>query len=159
MVEEELTEEDLAECRKVIYALISMENKSEVLPVPAQTSGTGKSKMLKKEEQYKVMFAELEQFLACHTRTERHVKVLDGLLEVRNKPLSERPAPPRASNEMEVGLKEVDRDSAMTEREKSDFNLSHDGTQFSGKAGQTEELLMESLHSKTDLLACLASTG
>ena len=32
------------------------------------------------------MYAELEKFLAAHEHSERHAKVLDCLLECRNKP-------------------------------------------------------------------------
>ena len=54
MVQEELTEENLAKCRNVIYSLIKMESKGDPLPVPMQTTSNNKTKMLKKEEQYKV---------------------------------------------------------------------------------------------------------
>lgn len=115
MMQEELTEEDLAECRKVIYSLLSMENKLEQLPASVQTLPNGKTKMLKKEEQYKVMYGELEKFLAFHGRTERHVKVLDCLMEVRNKPLSERP--PIRSQTI----------AKLNNESKPEFNLSMDG--------------------------------
>lgn len=94
MTQTELTDENLAECRKVIYQLLTMENKGEPLPVPpvqimASNAGGGKSKAVKKDEQYRMMFSELEKFVAAHCRTENHHKVLDCLLEVRN--VSERP--------------------------------------------------------------------
>ena len=54
MVQEELTEENLAKCRNVIYSLIKMESKGDPLPVPMQTTSNNKTKTLKKEEQYKV---------------------------------------------------------------------------------------------------------
>ena len=114
IMQDEISEEDLAECRKIIYTLLQMENKGDVLPVPVQTSSSGKSKSLKKEEQYRMMYAELEQFLGCHIRTEKHGKVLDCLLEVRNKPLSDRAR--------------LSTDSRSDEdKRKSDFNLSNDG--------------------------------
>ena len=54
MVQENLTEENLAKCRNVIYSLIKMESKGDQLPVPIQTTANNKTKTLKKEEQYKV---------------------------------------------------------------------------------------------------------
>ena len=54
MVQEELSDENLAECRKVIYTLLKMEDKGEPLPVPMQTTANNKTKSMKKEEQYKV---------------------------------------------------------------------------------------------------------
>ena len=69
--------------RKAIYALISMETKGEALPMAAQqpnTPGGGsKSKPLKKDDQYRIMFSELEKFLTKHTRSERHIKVAEGI--------------------------------------------------------------------------------
>jgi len=85
MIDSEMTEEDLAECRKVIYTLLNKETKGDMLPVPALAIG-GKTKTMKKEEQYRVMYTELEKFLAAHEHSERHAKVLDCLLECRNKP-------------------------------------------------------------------------
>ena len=59
------------------------------------------------------------------------LKVLECLLEVRNKPLTEKPlrssAPSASSTPAEMAFRELDRYNAMTEREKSDFNLSGDG--------------------------------
>ena len=49
--------------------------KGDVLPVPTQSGVGGKTKSMKKEEQYRVMYAELERFLAAHEHSERHAKV------------------------------------------------------------------------------------
>lgn len=137
MVQEELSEENLAKCRNVIYSLIKMESKREPLPVPMQTTPNNKTKTLKKEEQYKMMFNELERYIAAHCRTEQHHKVLDFLMEVISK--TDRPptATPRNGSskdvcdkdkvELDVALQQIEKYSAMTEREKSDFNLSKDG--------------------------------
>lgn len=130
IVQEELTDEDEAECRKAIYTLISMENKGDPLPVPTVTSVYGKVKTLKKDEQYKMMFTELEKFLLSHARTDRHNNVLNCLLECRNKPILDRPKGTNNKDdqvEVEVALAEIERYQAMTERERSDFNMSSDG--------------------------------
>lgn len=131
LVQEELSEDNLAECRKVIYSLLSMEHKGEQLPVPLTAPGSsgGKSKAMKKDEQYKLMFGELERFIAIHCRTERHHKVLDCLLESRNRPVPDRNGRNDDSNkvELDVALRELDKYSAMTEREKNEFNMTSDG--------------------------------
>eukprot|EP00094_Tigriopus_californicus_P004701 TCALIF_04523-PA protein Name:"Similar to asun Protein asunder homolog (Xenopus tropicalis)" AED:0.24 eAED:0.24 QI:0/0.5/0/1/1/1/3/0/611 len=131
IVQEELTDEDEAECRKAIYTLISMENKADPLPVPTVTSVHGKVKTLKKDEQYKMMFTELEKFLLSHARTERHNNVLNCLLECRNKPIMDHAQGTTGNKddqvEVEVALAEIERYQAMTERERSDFNMSSDG--------------------------------
>ncbi len=62
-------------------------------------------------------------------------QVLECFLEVRNKTLTEKPVKlsPRPSSagkegiDVETALREMDRYNAMTEREKSDFNMSGDG--------------------------------
>eukprot|EP00096_Caligus_rogercresseyi_P005552 TRINITY_DN2132_c0_g1_i1.p1 TRINITY_DN2132_c0_g1~~TRINITY_DN2132_c0_g1_i1.p1 ORF type:complete len:681 (-),score=242.07 TRINITY_DN2132_c0_g1_i1:59-2101(-) len=114
---EELLEDDLAECRKVIYNLLSMENKGEILPVPLAKSKSGK-----KEDQYKIMFNELEKFLLKHSgRSERHRKVLECLLEVRNKPL-DTAAAKSEKVELDVALREIEKYNSMTEREKNEFD-------------------------------------
>jgi len=142
LVQEELTEENLAKCRNVIYSLIKMESKGDPLPVPMQTTSNNKTKTLKKEEQYKMMFGELERYIAAHCRTEDHKKVLDFLLEVIGKSdkISSNNSRGNALTndanvstvdkdkvELDVALQQLDKYSAMTEREKSDFNLSNDG--------------------------------
>ena len=86
-----MTEENLAECRKIIYSLLAMENRSEMLPVPVSSSISGKGKTPKKDDQYKIMYTELEKYINSHCRTDKHAKVLNCLLESRNKPTVDRP--------------------------------------------------------------------
>ena len=90
------------------------------------------------------MFNELENYIAAHCRSEDHKKVLDFFLEVIGK--TDRLSTPNSRNgnsssssdvnmpvgdkdkvELDVALQQLDKYSAMTEREKSDFNLSKDG--------------------------------
>ena len=59
---------------QVIYTLLNKETKGDMLPVPSLSIG-GKTKTMKKDEQYRVMYAELEKFLAAHEHSERHAKV------------------------------------------------------------------------------------
>ena len=102
-----------------------MEHRGDVLPVPISVNG-GKGKTMKKDDQYKLMFGELEKFIAVHCRTDKHHKVLDCLLESRNKSATSGPstATPRRDDkvELDVAIREFDKYSAMSEREKSDFN-------------------------------------
>ena len=90
-----------------------------------------------------MMFNELERYISSHCRTEDHKKVLDFLLEVMGK--SDRMSNSNNRNgasvssdvnlsvgdkdkvELDVALQQIEKYSAMTEREKSDFNLSKDG--------------------------------
>lgn len=54
------------------------------------------------------MFSELERFLEAHCRTDRHRKVLDCLLEVRNRaPLSKPKDPEKV--DLDVAMREIDR--------------------------------------------------
>ena len=130
-LQEELSEDNLAECRKIIFSLHSMEHRGELLPVPMTTSASGgKGKTMKKDEQYRLMFTELEKYLTTHCRTENHVKVLNCLLESRNKPqastdrlLSTVAASKKDEKaEFDMASKEWENYNKMTEREKADFN-------------------------------------
>lgn len=80
ITKETLDANEVTECKKVIYYLVSYENKGTSLPVPAVgTRGKGP----KREEQYRIMWNELEAFVRCHCITAEHRSVLDCLLECR----------------------------------------------------------------------------
>jgi len=112
------------------------------VPVTASVSG-GKGKAMKKDDQYKMMFAELEKYMAAHCRTAKHIKVLNCLLESRNRPPAPDRPPPGGSmpkrdekGDWDMTIKELDRYNNMTKREKSDFNgVSAD--QSSSKRGRS----------------------
>ncbi|XP_067129120.1 integrator complex subunit 13 [Centruroides vittatus] len=80
-----LTEDEVIECKKIIYQLVGMESKGTSLPVP--TIGT-RGKGPKREEQYRVMWNELETFVRLYCSTAEHRSILDCLIECR-KPGSE----------------------------------------------------------------------
>ncbi|XP_054271136.1 integrator complex subunit 13 [Macrosteles quadrilineatus] len=82
MVKDTLTEEEVVQCKQGIYSLIGLEAKHE--PLQAPTVGQ-RGKGPKREEQYRQMWAELETFLRAYTQTEQHTRVLQCLLECRNK--------------------------------------------------------------------------
>ena len=77
------------------------------VPVTASVSG-GKGKAMKKDDQYKMMFAELEKYMGAHCRTEKHVKALNCLLESRNRPpAAERPQRPDEKGDWDSTIKEL----------------------------------------------------
>ncbi|XP_046991283.1 integrator complex subunit 13 isoform X2 [Schistocerca americana] len=82
MVKEELTNEEVVQCKQVIYNLIGLESKHENLQTPNMGQ---RGKGPKREEQYRIMWNELETFLRAHCRSEQHSRVLNCLLECRNK--------------------------------------------------------------------------
>jgi len=124
LTQESMTEDDVTECRKVIYQLMSMEQKGEVLPGGQASPGPGKKGANKKEEQYRVMFNELERFVQVHSdRSPQHLCVLECLMEVRNKPIVKIKNDPEGKVELDVAIREFDKYKSMTERERSDFNL------------------------------------
>ena len=116
-----LTEDGVAECQKIIYQLISMETKGETLPGPLAGSTTGK-KGGRKDEQFRLMFAELEKFVMKHSvHSVGHYQVLECLMQVRNKAM---PVKREVDTEAGMATRELERYQAMTERERMEFNLS-----------------------------------
>ena len=60
-----------------------MENKGESLPSPISSSSSGK-KSTRKEEQYRLMFSELEKYVVAHSsNSSKHYSVLECLMQVR----------------------------------------------------------------------------
>lgn len=82
MVKETMNDQDLANCKICIYSLISAESQNEPLITPSLSNPR---KMIKKDDQYKSMWAELETFLKSNLYTENHCKVLQCLFECRGK--------------------------------------------------------------------------
>jgi len=121
-----LSEEQVAECRKMIYSLMSMEAKGDPLPGPLSVTGSSgnpkKSGGARKEEQYRMMFLELEKYVTAHSsNSSKHHTVLECLMEVRNKPLPVVKQEPEG--EAAIAGRELERYSSMTERERQEFNL------------------------------------
>lgn len=79
---ETLTPEEVNDCQTALYHLVAMENKNAPLPMP---SALPKHKGMKKEEQYKLMWKELEYFIERHAITPEHNKVLNCLKELNSK--------------------------------------------------------------------------
>lgn len=130
ITKEIIDEDDVLECKKVIYHLVAMESKNEALPV--QASGVRKGP--KRDEHYRQMWAELEKFVRAHADTSpAHEKVLECLVECK-KPSEPSHKKGRGSKDVEVkeekpaspepavAWKELDRYNRLTEREKSELN-------------------------------------
>nr|CAD7403948.1 unnamed protein product [Timema cristinae] len=111
MLKEELTDEEVVECKQIIYSLIGQESKHEPLQTPSMGQ---RGKGPKREEQYRIMWTELEAFLRVHCRTDQHNRVLNCLLECRNKLDEDKPG---AACKGEKGGKEgkVELDQAIRE--------------------------------------------
>ncbi|KAM8972838.1 integrator complex subunit 13 isoform 2-T2 [Pelodytes ibericus] len=87
IVKEALSEEDVLNCQKTIYNLVEMERKND--PLPISTVGT-RGKGPKRDEQYRIMWNELETLVRAHINgSDKHQRVLDCLLACRSKPPEE----------------------------------------------------------------------
>ncbi|CAH2278446.1 integrator complex subunit 13 isoform X1 [Pelobates cultripes] len=87
IVKESLTEDDVVNCQKTIYNLVDMERKND--PLPISTAGT-RGKGPKRDEQYRIMWNELEMLVRAHvSASDKHQRVLDCLLACRSKPPEE----------------------------------------------------------------------
>lgn len=82
MVKDNITDQEVINCKQCIYALVTVESKNEHLILP---SSSNPRKIIKKDDQYKTMWAELESFLKSNLYTENHCKVLQCLFECRGK--------------------------------------------------------------------------
>ncbi|XP_030837485.1 integrator complex subunit 13 [Strongylocentrotus purpuratus] len=73
-----IDEDDVLECKKAILHLVGMETRNEPLPIPSSTT---RGKGSKKEEQYRLMWSELETYVrAASTTSSAHEEVLECLL-------------------------------------------------------------------------------
>ncbi|XP_030758709.1 integrator complex subunit 13 [Sitophilus oryzae] len=78
ITKEQMTDDEVFVCKKVIFNLISLESKME--PLHPQNTGQ-RLKGQKREEQYKAMWNELEAFIKCNLHSENHKLVYQCLLE------------------------------------------------------------------------------
>merc|ERR1719494_728609 len=120
MIKPKLTEEEVHECKKVIYKLQAMEHRSDSLPVPMITI---RGKASRKEEQYKQLWSEMDLFLGgASTTSNMHRKVLDCLRGTPDDVNNEAHAKAKVETVEEKSWKELDRYQTMTETEKKSFN-------------------------------------
>ncbi|XP_012269667.1 integrator complex subunit 13 [Athalia rosae] len=86
MVKEELTTEEVLQCKQVIFSILQLEAKHEALPLPSIGGGRGGKGGVRREEHYRLLWSELETFLKSHgSQSASHTEVINCLLEVRNK--------------------------------------------------------------------------
>lgn len=79
---DELTSEEVTTCRQVIYSLAALESKNEPLVASLPLI---RGKPPKREEQFKMMWTELEKMVRAHCRTDAHNKILYTVMELRSK--------------------------------------------------------------------------
>lgn len=78
ITKDKITDEEVFQCKKVIYNLISLESKME--PLHPLNSGQ-RMKSQKREEQYKAMWNELETLVKNNLHSDNHKSVYTCLLE------------------------------------------------------------------------------
>lgn len=170
IVKEKLDDEDVLECQKAIYHVVGMESRNE--PLPTSSAGT-RGKGPKRDEQYKQMWAELENLIRAHADSSpQHQRVLECLLkckkpsdDVKSSPSSTKEEKQETNTDQNYAWKELDRFQKMTEKEKQEMNkseggpssvkksrLSTDDTQFKSKGASNLLSLwtdrIKSVHSK-----------
>lgn len=77
IIKDKITAEEVVQCKQIIYSLIGLESKHEPLHLP----NVNRSKGQKREEQYKIMWNELEILLKNNCHTENHTAVYNCLIE------------------------------------------------------------------------------
>ncbi|XP_039263704.2 integrator complex subunit 13-like [Styela clava] len=83
VMKETLTQDQVVQCKSSIYHIIKMERENTSLPVVIPGS---RIKSNKRDEQYKSLWSELENYLMEHSTTsENHREVLDCLLQCLGK--------------------------------------------------------------------------
>uniref|UniRef100_A0A8D9EME3 Protein asunder n=1 Tax=Cacopsylla melanoneura TaxID=428564 RepID=A0A8D9EME3_9HEMI len=79
---EEISDAALIQCNQCVYNLVALEAKHEpLLPSNPGTRGKGP----KRDEQYRQMWSELEHVVRINNRSENHAKLLQTLLDFKNK--------------------------------------------------------------------------
>uniref|UniRef100_A0A8C8SXM6 Integrator complex subunit 13 n=1 Tax=Pelusios castaneus TaxID=367368 RepID=A0A8C8SXM6_9SAUR len=113
IVKEALTDEDILNCQKTIYNLVDMERKND--PLPISTVGT-RGKGPKRDEQYRIMWNELETLVRAHIyNSDKHQRVLECLLACRSKP-------PEEEERKKRGRKREEKED-KTEKSGKDYEL------------------------------------
>ncbi|XP_077026482.1 integrator complex subunit 13 isoform X4 [Tamandua tetradactyla] len=122
IVKESLTEEDVLNCQKTIYNLVDMERKND--PLPISTVGT-RGKGPKRDEQYRIMWNELETLVRAHiNNSEKHQRVLECLMACRSKPPEEEERKKRGrkredkEDKAEKAMKEYEQEKSWQDSER-----------------------------------------
>ncbi|KMQ90411.1 protein asunder-like protein [Lasius niger] len=86
MVKEEISTEEVLQCKQIIFSVLGLETKHEALPLPNIGGGRGGKGGVRREEHYRLLWDEMETFLKHHANNSAaHTEVLNCLLEIRNK--------------------------------------------------------------------------
>lgn len=102
ILKDEMTKDEIFKCKQIIFSLCTLESKNENLCLPNVSAGRWSKSGVRREEQYKLLFTELEKFLRAHSGTSSgHSDVLTCLLDVRNKN-------DKDSVELDQALRELD---------------------------------------------------
>ncbi|XP_063785178.1 integrator complex subunit 13 isoform X2 [Pseudophryne corroboree] len=122
IVKETLTEDDVLNCQKTIYNLVEMERKND--PLPISTAGT-RGKGPKRDEQYRIMWNELETLVRAHINSsDKHQRVMECLMQCRSKPPEEEERKKRGrkredkEDKSDKAAKEHEHDKKWTESER-----------------------------------------
>ncbi|XP_037074560.1 integrator complex subunit 13-like [Pollicipes pollicipes] len=81
LVRDALSTEQVLECKKTVYKLVSMEARHD--PLPAAAAGA-RGRGVKREEQYRALWSELEALVRAHCRSDGHQAVLECVTECRS---------------------------------------------------------------------------
>eukprot|EP00106_Octopus_bimaculoides_P016217 XP_014783659.1 PREDICTED: protein asunder homolog [Octopus bimaculoides] len=133
IMKEKIDEDDVMECRKVIFNILGMESRND--PFPTSVTGS-RGKGPKREEQYRQFWNELETLIRCYSDSSpMHEKVLECLIDCKKPSEDSRtlPSPKRTADkafakdkldasESEQSWKEFDKFQKMTERERQEMN-------------------------------------
>lgn len=166
MIRDAMSEAELEECKKVIQSLQAKESNNEPLPLP---SG-GRSKGVKRDEQYHSLWSELETMAQlCASFSDLHGQLAQLIAQAAaSSPCVQQAAPrktPKAENgtpvttptaaaaaaggKKELGWQELDMYQQMTEREKKDFSSENRNNDHGVWKQQTPS---SSLHQQAPLL-------
>ncbi|KAG1701206.1 Integrator complex subunit 13 [Nymphon striatum] len=81
VTKEKLTSDEVIECKKVIYKLVHMESKNDSLPFIHVPGTRGKGP--KREEQYRVVWNDLESYIQTYATSSDHQSILECIQECR----------------------------------------------------------------------------
>ncbi|XP_044731997.1 protein asunder isoform X2 [Chrysoperla carnea] len=105
MTKDTLNDEEVVQCKQVIYNLIGLESKHE----PLHLINVGhRIKGQKREDQYKVLWSEIETLLKNNCHTKNHTAVYNCLLECHKFPVEETEAKISDKVELDQALRELD---------------------------------------------------
>ncbi|KAG8544329.1 hypothetical protein GDO81_022677, partial [Engystomops pustulosus] len=130
IVKESLTEDDVLNCQKTIYNLVDMERKND--PLPISTAGT-RGKGPKRDEQYRIMWNELETLVRAHINSsDKHQRVMECLQACRSKPPEEEERKKRGrkredkEEKSDKAGKDYDHDKKWSESERMKSSIDRD---------------------------------